>query len=290
MKDLQYLLQYIKTGLAPIYGPEEANSISWLLAEHELGWTRTQISLRKQTPISPDIWQKFMTYLHRLQQHEPIQYVTGKAYFYDLELQVNPAVLIPRPETEELVHMIIQEFKTKSTFRLLDIGTGSGCIAIALNKNLPQATVYGLDISEDALAVAQINALSHEQPIQWLHHDIFSDPLPLPGQSLDIIVSNPPYVLDSEKSLMRPNVLDFEPHLALFVPDTDALRYYNRIAQVAQHLLKHHGKLYFEINEQYAEAIKTMLLANQFESIQSIKDLFGKDRFISAVYAGSIIN
>ena len=288
MENLQSLLHHIKTELQPIYGPEEANSIGWLLVEHEFGWNRTQISLRKQEPVGPDTWHKFMLYLQRLQNHEPLQYVTGQAYFYDLKFQVNPSVLIPRPETEELVHRIIKENKAEPVLRMLDIGTGSGCIAITLNKYLPQATVLGLDISEAALEVARINAACNEQPVQWLHHDIFTDPLPLPDHSLDIVVSNPPYVLESEKLLMRRNVLDYEPHLALFVPDSDALRYYSRIAKVGQHLLKPKGKLYFEINEQYADAIKIMLQENSFDSIQSIKDLFGKDRFVSAVYSGSI--
>ena len=282
MKALQDLLLYLTQSLASIYSSEEAAGIARQLVEHELGWNSLQISLRKAEMISPESWQKFETYLQRLLRHEPLQYVTGVAYFYDLELEVNPAVLIPRPETEELVHLIIQENKNIVHPHILDIGTGSGCIAIALRKNIPQATVYGLDISAAALAVAQRNAAQYNQTIRWLEQDIFTDPLPLPAQSLDIVVSNPPYVLESEKALMRRNVLDFEPPLALFVPTTDALLYYQRIAQIAQQLLKPAGRLYLEINEQYAAALTPLLATYSFQNIRVRQDLFGKDRFITA--------
>ncbi|PSR55397.1 peptide chain release factor N(5)-glutamine methyltransferase [Adhaeribacter arboris] len=284
MKNLQNLLDYLTQELNLIYDLSEANSIAWLLVEHELGWNRTQISLRKQEPISPEIWQKFTPYLQRLQNHEPLQYITGYAHFYDLELRVTPDVLIPRPETEELVQLTIQENKSLPDLQILDVGTGSGCIAIALSKNLPQATVYGLDVSEPALAVARGNAEQYQLPIHWLQHDIFTSPLPLPPQSLHVLVSNPPYVLESEKNLMRRNVLDFEPPLALFVPDTDALIYYQRIAEVAQQLLLPAGKLYFEINEKYATALETLLQEYHFQNIRTHTDLFGKDRFVSAAY------
>ncbi len=286
MKNLQDLLQHLTQELTLVYDLTEANSIAWLLVEHELGWNRTQISLRKQEPIRPEIWQKFTPYLLRLQNHEPLQYITGRAYFYDLELQVTPDVLIPRPETEELVQLIIQENKGLPKLQILDVGTGSGCIAIALNKNLPQATVYGMDVSEPALAVARHNAELHHQPINWLQHDIFKSSLPLPPQSLHVLVSNPPYVLESEKDQMRRNVLDFEPHLALFVPDTDALIYYQRIAEVAKQLLLPGGKLYFEINEKYAAALEKLLQEYHFQNIRTHTDLFGKDRFVSAQYSG----
>lgn len=286
MKNLHDLLRYLQDNLEPIYGPEEANSLAWQLAEYELGWNRLQISLRKHAAIRPETWQKFGVYLNRLIRHEPLQYITGVAHFYNLELHVNPAVLIPRPETEELVQWIIQANKYTLNPCILDVGTGSGCIPIALGLNLPQATVYGLDISELALAVAWQNARKYQQPVQWLQHDVFVDPLPLRPRSLDILVSNPPYVLESEKVFMRRNVLDFEPHLALFVPDADALLYYKRIAEVARQLLKPAGRLYFEINEQYAAALTVLLQQYYFQNIQTRKDLFGKDRFVAAVFGG----
>jgi release factor glutamine methyltransferase len=286
LKNLQNLLDYITRELASVYSPEEAGAIARMLVEHELGWSRTQVSLRKKELIQPEIWQKFTTYLSRLQNQEPVQYITRQAYFYDLELHVSPAVLIPRPETEELVQLIIRENQTTPNLAILDVGTGSGSIALALSKNLNLAQVYGLDISGAALAVAYRNAQKYELSIQWLHHNIFADVLPLPQQSLDIIVSNPPYVLESEKALMRRNVLNFEPHLALFVPDTNALLYYQQIARVAQLMLKPSGKIYFEINEQYAAAVTELLQQHYFEKIQVHPDLFGKDRFVAATYAG----
>lgn len=285
MKTLQDLLLYLTQSLASIYSSEEAASIARQLVEHELGWNRLQISLRKPELISPESRQKFEEYLRRLLRHEPLQYVTGVAHFYDLKLEVNSAVLIPRPETEELVHLIIQENTTIARPHILDIGSGSGCIAIALRKNIPQATVYGLDISAAALAVARRNAVQHGLTIRWLEQNIFADSLPLPAQSLDLLVSNPPYVLESEKALMRRNVLDFEPHLALFVPTTDALLYYQRIARVAQQLLKPAGRLYLEINEQYAAALTQLLTTYSFQNIRVRQDLFGKDRFITATRA-----
>lgn len=282
MKNLQTLLQFITQELTAVYGSEEANSLAWLLIEHELGYTRTQISLRKSEPVAPEIWQKMSEYLVRLLNQEPLQYITGQAYFYDLELHVNPAVLIPRPETEELVQQIIQENQSQPNLQILDVGTGSGCIALALSKNQPSAQVYGLDISEAALQVARQNGQKYNLPVQWLLHDIFAESLPLPPEILNIVVSNPPYVLESEKELMRRNVLDFEPHLALFVPDQDALRYYRRIAEVAQQLLKPGGKLYFEINEQFGAATTELLKKLNYTHPQTHSDLFGKDRFVSA--------
>ncbi|RDC62731.1 peptide chain release factor N(5)-glutamine methyltransferase [Adhaeribacter pallidiroseus] len=286
MKNLQNLLDYITRELARVYGPEEASAIARMLVEHELGWNRTQISLRKKELIQPEIWQKFTAYLSRLQNQEPVQYITRQAYFYELELEVSPAVLIPRPETEVLVQRIIRDNQANLNLQILDIGTGSGCIALALSKNLKLAQVYGLDVSGAALAVAYRNAQKLELSMQWLHHDIFAPNLPLPKQSLDLIVSNPPYVLESEKSFMRRNVLDFEPHLALFVPDAEALRYYQQIAEVAQQLLKPAGKIYFEVNEQFATAVTNLLQQHHFTSVQPLKDLFGKDRFVTGTYAG----
>ena len=286
MKNLHDLIRYTKDTLAPVYNPEEANSLAWQLIEHELGWNRLQISLRKHEVIGPQIWQKFTGYVNRLLQHEPLQYITGVAHFYGLELLVTQVVLIPRPETEELVQLIIREHQYTPHVTILDAGTGSGCIPVALSVNLPQATVYGLDISTAALAVAQANGRKYQQSIQWLQHDIFTDPWPLPLQSLDVLVSNPPYVLESEKTLMRRNVLDFEPHLALFVPDNNALLYYIRIAEVAQQVLKPAGRLYFEINEQYGPALVETLTNQGFRKPQIMKDLFGKDRLVTAAWAG----
>jgi release factor glutamine methyltransferase len=191
-------------------------------------------------------------------------------------------VLIPRPETEELVNLIIRENQYRKGLHIMDIGTGSGCIPVALAKNLSTEKVYGVDISEEALKIAAQNAEKYKMTIEWLQADILTDALPIAPTSLDILVSNPPYVLENEKELMRPNVLQYEPHLALFVPDTDALRFYKCIADVALELLKPGGSLYFEINEQFAAETMQMLQQKGFQKTAIISDIFDKERFVKA--------
>jgi len=252
------------------------------VAEHVLQLTRLQLSTERQTPVNEQIWLSVEKIIQRLQQHEPLQYVLGTAHFYGLELEVSPAVLIPRPETEELVDIIIKENIAGQNLNILDICTGSGCIPIALSAHLNTQKVYGLDISEPALTVARRNALKYQQPVNWLQQDILVGLPNLPPRSFDIIVSNPPYVLEQEKQLMRANVIDFEPHLALFVPDEDALRFYKQIAAQALSLLKPTGILYFEINENKAAGLTLMLQELGYGTIKILKDMFGKDRFIRA--------
>ena len=253
------------------------------IAEHVLQLSRLQLSTERQSPVNEQIWADVEKILVRLQQHEPLQYVLGTTHFYGLELEVSPAVLIPRPETEELVDTIIKENAAAQDLNVLDICTGSGCIPIALSAHLHTQAVYGLDISEPALAVARRNALKYKQPVTWLQQDILAKDLNLPPRSFDIIVSNPPYVLHQEKQLMRANVLDFEPHLALFVPDENALLFYNQIAAQALSLLKSTGVLYFEINETKAASLTLVLQELGYGTVKVDKDMFGKDRFIRAV-------
>ncbi len=251
--------------------------------EHVLQKTRLELSLMRDQELSAAATTATAPLVERLLQHEPLQYVLGIAHFYGLELAVDERVLIPRPETEELVHLILQEHQGRKHLNILDIGTGSGCIPIALAANLQEAQVYGMDISEGALAVARANAEKYQVRVSWLLQDIFEPVQHLPPQSLDIITSNPPYVLESEKELMRQNVLAYEPHLALFVPDEDALKYYRRITEVGQTLLKKGGKLYFEINERYGNGVKELLLQAGYSHAEVLKDLFGKERMVRAV-------
>jgi release factor glutamine methyltransferase len=223
--------------------------------------------------------QKMDVYLQRLLTHEPIQYVLGKAHFYGLELQVNPNTLIPRSETEELVEWIIQENQPKKNIQILDIGTGSGAIAIALAKNLPEATVWALDVSEQALQMAQKNALQHQVQVQFIQADILNlADLP---RKFDVIVSNPPYVRELEKVEIKPNVLDFEPHLALFVSDQKPLVFYEKIAQLAVQSLKVNGKLYFEINQYLPDLMKDLLMEYQFQNVVLKQDIYQNYRMIS---------
>lgn len=254
-----------------------------MVLEHMLHKDRLQLSLAQQELVAPEQEAQAAQIITRLQAQEPVQYVLGTAHFYGLDLDVDERVLIPRPETEELVYLALKEHEGRGNLHVLDICTGSGCIPLALAANLHQAKVYGLEVSEGALEVARANAAKYNLPVTWLHADIFEPVSGINPNSLDIITSNPPYVLEEEKLQMRENVLQYEPHLALFVPDQDPLKYYRRISEVAFELLRQGGKLYFEINERYGQEVKEMLLAARFTQAQVVSDLFGKDRMVRAV-------
>ncbi|NDK57294.1 peptide chain release factor N(5)-glutamine methyltransferase [Pontibacter fetidus] len=283
MATIQQTAQTIKQQLIAIYPEPEAGAMVQQVLEHVLQQNRVQLSLNQLQELTIAQQEQLQTIVERLLNHEPLQYVIGVAHFYGLELEVNKNVLIPRPETEELVDMVIKEHRNQQNLRILDICAGSGCIPIALAENLHTEAVYGLELSEGALEVAKANAANYSQPINWLHQDIFEDVQTIAPASLDIITSNPPYVLEEEQHQMRANVLEFEPHLALFVPDTDPLKFYKRIAIVGYSLLKPGGKLYFEINERYGfETCEVLLLAG-FSEAKVVQDLFGKDRMVRAV-------
>ncbi|XWN35190.1 MAG: peptide chain release factor N(5)-glutamine methyltransferase [Roseivirga sp.] len=216
--------------------------------------------------------------LQRLKQHEPIQYVLGEAPFLGRNFQVSPAVLIPRPETEEMVQCILQE-NSQVGLQVLDIGTGSGCIAITLQQELQQATVHALDIDPEALNVAQANAQKLGASLRWLQADILQDALP--DRQWDIIVSNPPYVRRAEQSRMQRCVLDYEPERALFVPDEQPLLFYERIAALAPQHLVPGGRLYLEINEAFGTAIAHLLTEAGFQAVRTWQDLHGRGRWVS---------
>lgn len=282
MKNIQELITYLRTVISHIYAKPEADAMAMQVAEHVLQLTRLQLSIERQSPVNEQTWSTVENIVSRLQQHEPLQYVLGCTHFYGLELEVTPAVLIPRPETEELVDLVVRENNNRPDLRILDICTGSGCIPVALAAHLPNPKVYGLDISAPALAVAQRNALKYNQQITWLQQDILTEEPDLAPASFDIIVSNPPYVMQQEKKLMRANVLDFEPHLALFVPDDDALRFYKRIAELGVTYLQPNGILYFEINESQGNNLISLLEKTGYRAVEVRPDLFGKARFLRA--------
>ena len=225
-----------------------------------------------------EIWNSI---LEQLKKEIPIQYILGTTHFYGLEFEVNSNVLIPRPETEELVDWIVQKSKIKnqeSKIKILDIGTGSGCISISLAKNLPNAEVFALDVSDKALATAKSNAEFNQVEIQFIHQSILeTEDL---GQQFDLIVSNPPYVRHLEKQEIKKNVLDNEPHLALFVEDNDALIFYRKIAQLAKKNLCPNGQLYFEINQYLSQETLDLLQEMGFKDITLRKDIYGNDRMI----------
>ncbi|MDC1325597.1 peptide chain release factor N(5)-glutamine methyltransferase [Ulvibacter sp.] len=262
------------------YPSEEIQSFFSILSEKHLGMTRLELTLNSEMILSEAISEKYRTALKRLQTHEPIQYILGETEFYGLQFKVNRHTLIPRPETEELVDWICSEAKTQTPApcAILDIGTGSGCIAVSLSKNIAGSSVSAIDVSEDALEVAESNASLNNVAIDFFKCDILKEE-ELPGQ-YDIIVSNPPYVRSIEKQSMQPNVLNFEPASALFVSDNNPLVFYKKIAGLAKTHLKTNGMLYFEINEYFSEDMVAMLNEFNFKDISVKTDFFGKDRMI----------
>ena len=274
----QYRDQFIQE-LTPLYDAGEAESFFYLILEAKHQLKHIDIALQPELvlPVSElEIWNSI---LEQLKREIPIQYLLGTTHFYGLEFEVNSSVLIPRPETEELVDWIVQKSKIKnqkSKIKILDIGTGSGCIAISLAKNLPNAEVFALDVSEKALATAQKNAELNQVQVQFICQSILeTEDL---GQQFDVIVSNPPYVRHLEKQEIKKNVLDNEPHLALFVADDDALIFYRKIAQLAQKNLSQTGHLYFEINQYLGQEMLDLLQEMDFKNSELRQDIYGNDR------------
>lgn len=267
---MKELIRHITSLLLPAYPAEEAEALAWWIAEEETGLSRSQLLCGcKDTTFSPHM----QIIIERLLHFEPIQYIFGHTLWCGLDLKVTPATLIPRPETAELVEQISQA-NAKANSRVLDIGTGSGCIAIALKKQHPQWQVTGIDISAEALEIARENARRNGVEVEFRQVDILSDTLP---DRYDVIVSNPPYICEKEKVSMRPNVLNYEPASALFVPDEDPLLFYRRIAEL--HLGQY---LFFEINEAFPAELSAMLGELDYTDIQITNDIYGKPRIIQA--------
>jgi release factor glutamine methyltransferase len=281
MKIKAYRNQFIQE-LTPIYDAGEAESFFYLILEEKHQLKRIDLALQTDLIFSEAeiaIWDSI---LEPLKKEIPIQYLLGKTSFYGLDFEVNNHVLIPRPETEELVEWIIQSTSKleKKDLKILDIGTGSGCIAISIAKNLPSASVFAIDVSENALATAHKNAERNKVNITFINQNILeTEDL---KQQFDIIVSNPPYVRHLEKAEIKKNVLDNEPHLALFVEDNDALIFYRKIAALAQKNLSPNGKLYFEINQYLGKEMIALLEKMNFKNIELRKDIYGNDRMITA--------
>ncbi len=278
---IKHYRDYFIQELTPLYDVGEVESFFYLILEAKHQLQRVDLALQPDLVFSDEeivIW-NFI--LEQLKKEIPIQYILGVTHFYGLEFEVNSAVLIPRPETEELVDWIIQNSKSKaqnSRLKILDIGTGSGCIAVALAKNLLNAQVFALDVSEQALATAKTNAELNQVTIQFLHQSILeTEDL---GQQFDVIVSNPPYVRELEKQEIKKNVLENEPHLALFVDDNDALIFYRKIAQLAQKNLNPQGQLYFEINQYLGQEMLDLLQGIGFKNSVLRQDIYGNDRMI----------
>lgn len=281
MKIKQYRTQFIKE-LSPFYDAYEAESFFYLILEDKHRLRQIDLALNHELAFLESDFVVWDSLLLQLKKEVPIQYLLGKTHFYGLDFEVNENVLIPRPETEELVEWIIKENskndKSKK-LKILDIGSGSGCIAISLAKNIPNAEVYAIDVSKKALETAKKNALNNNVEVTFIQQDILkAEEL---KYNFDIIVSNPPYVRNLEKEEIKKNVLDYEPHLALFVEDNDALIFYRKIATLAQKNLLENGQLYFEINQYLGEETKELLETLNFKNIELRKDIYDNDRMIS---------
>jgi release factor glutamine methyltransferase len=270
--------------LGGAYPEAEAQAIAALVLETLLGLSPLQRRLQANAPVPPAVAERLPGLAARLLAHEPVQYVLGEAHFADMVLEVTPATLIPRPETEELVQLAARANATRPGLTVLDVGTGSGCLALGLARALPSpARVLAVDISAAALAVARRNAARYAPLIEFQELDILRElPAGLALGSLDVLASNPPYVRASEQPLMRENVLAWEPATALFVPDDDPLLFYRRLGEVGRHLLRPGGALYFEINEAFSAETQALLRGQGYAAVQGVADMFDRPRMVRA--------
>jgi release factor glutamine methyltransferase len=287
MKTVKDVLVTFQQGLETLYDARETGAITLMVLEELTGMSRAKVKAFPEEEITPDVLEKLTAILNELKTGKPVQYILGTAEFYGLTFLVNAATLIPRPETEELVEWVLEGQKLKvesQKLSVLDIGTGSGCIAISLKKNLKYANVSAIDISANALATAKQNAIINEADVTFIEHDILStDFLKIASLKPDIIVSNPPYVTLKDKTQMHVNVNNFEPHTALFVPENDPLIFYRVIADFATTQLNDKGLLFFEINENFGKQTVELLQDKGFTSIELRQDMSGRDRMVKAV-------
>ena len=265
------------------YQKEEVDSFFYLLIEQHLGFERFVLPLQPQLTITKEQEQPLFVALNRLRLNQPIQHIIGKAFFMDMEFSVNPDVLIPRPETEELIRWILDcQDGSNGDLKILDIGTGSGCIAVSLAKKMPNARVYALDISEKALEIAKQNAVANDAGVTFFCEDVLQ--LESLGVWFDLIVSNPPYVRESEQKDMHKNVLEYEPGRALFVSDEDPLKFYRAIIDFSMKNLNDGGSLFFEINQYLGKETQQLLQDHNFLEIELRKDMFGNDRMLKGIF------
>ena len=297
---IKELKTYFFNELIEIHGQDEVESFFFILTEYLHGLKRIDLALVPNFEISKEEVRKWETIISELKTEKPIQYIIGETWFYDSKFYVNEHTLIPRPETEELVDWIVESQKSKVKsqkidqddvissgveMQILDIGTGTGCIPISIKKNIPQAEVFAIDISEEALKVAKRNAVENNVEVNFILQDILEvEKLSIINYQLpikfDVIVSNPPYVRNLEKQEIKKNVLEYEPHLALFVEDNDALLFYRKIAQLAKESLTENGQLFFEINQYLGKETVELLEQLGFKNIELQKDIYGNDRMI----------
>lgn len=280
LQTIRNIKNYISGELEGLYPSNEIASIINLVLESITGLKQSELLADKEIHFNPETIKSLKNICKELKTGKPVQYVLGETIFYDCKIKLNNHTMIPRQETEELVDMIIKENRNFHGM-ILDIGTGSGCIAIALAKNIPGAKITAIDISNEALMVARENAYFNHADVSFVLANILNPDFNI-TDSADIIVSNPPYVMESEKKYMHINVLNFEPHSAIFVPDSDPLVYYRAIISFAEKKLNSAGWLWFEINEAIGPAIAVMLQKAGYVGVTIIKDINGKERFIKA--------
>lgn len=279
--ELGSAVAYFKNELASFYDKSELESMLYILFQHYFGVSKTDVVINKDRKLSESELLKVIFAVKQLKDFQPLAYIIGEWEFYGLPFKVNESVLIPRQETEELVQLILKENQQHSALKILDIGCGSGCIAISLKSYLPSAQVAAWDVSEAALEVATKNAERLKQSIHFKKVNVLTVNAN-EMEHYDIIVSNPPYICDFEANSMDKNVTAHEPHLALFVPDDDALLFYRKIGELAQQKLLPSGKLYVEINERLGEEVVQLFKQQGFQLVELVKDIHQKDRIVKA--------
>jgi release factor glutamine methyltransferase len=284
---LSDVIKFYKKELADIYTESELqNIINWIF-EKQLKLNLSQLISNSSIRVNQSDLILLEQMCYKLKEHTPIQYVLGEAEFYHLKFKVNKSVLIPRPETEELVDMVIKKFKTQAPLHILDVGTGSGCIPISIKKNMPAANMYGLDVSDAALEVAKFNATQNKTDVNLFKANVLAENVAeiilnqTKNQKIDVLISNPPYVLQSEKEGLHNRVKNYEPHLALFVDDPDPILFYRKIALLAKKILSDKGVIYFECHTNYAEAVFQLLTEMNFSQVYLLKDMAGLNRFVN---------
>ena len=280
--DIQFYFKQLKESLLLLYPLSEAESIAYLVVDHVLNYSKFEYTVHKHESFPESRLIKWIEIKSRLEKREPVQYIINESWFYGLKFFVNPSVLIPRPETEEMVDLILKE-NTDDKIAIIDIGTGSGCIPVSIKSNRKNWNISAMDVSKDALKVAMENAQKNQVEINFIEYNILNPDKLYEPQSFDLIVSNPPYVPMHEIEKMHKNVADFEPHLALFSPDEDPVKFYRAIADFAFKYLKNQGKLYVEIHEKYSKEVKELFLEKGLSDVQIILDINNKPRIVKAI-------
>ncbi len=280
---IEEISSYLKKGLKDIFSEREVSIITQELILKRFNWNKTDFIINKQNRLSESDLLFFRSSLKRLQANEPLQYVLGSTFFYDLEIKTDKRGLIPRPETEELVDWVVNSYKENSEIKVLDLCTGSGCIALAIKSQLPKSKISGVDVSKEALSLANENASNLDLEVTFLEQDILESTLKLSKTKFDCWVSNPPYIPESDKADMADNVLKYEPGLALFVDNHLPIIFYERIAEHGLRHIKKGGSLFFEIHECFGQKVTFLLKNKGYVDVEIRKDLQGKDRMVKAI-------